>query len=53
MTNQIETRGPFNRKQKRILASAIRRRKPGILRAPHFSDGQRQVILMMLLGGEL
>lgn len=47
---QIETRGPFNRKQRRVLVSAMRRRKPGILRAPLFSDEQRQVVLMAMLG---
>lgn len=50
---QIETRGPFNRKQRRILASALRRRKPQILRAPQFSAEQRAVVLMALAGGAL
>lgn len=48
---QIETRGPFNRKQRRILASAMRRRKPQILCAPHFNEGQRAVVTLALAGG--
>lgn len=48
---KIETRGPFNRKQRRILSSALRRKKPQILRAPHFSDAQRAVVTLALIGG--
>ncbi len=47
---QIETRGPFNRKQRRVLLSALRRRKPGIVRPPLFSFEQQQVVLMAMLG---